>query len=263
MADVAPELLVSRSDGILRLTLNRPAAANAITTTMREDVIEEITAAADDEQVRVIVIAANGKHFCAGADVSGIGAQDRVGGGMRRLMMRSQRLVAAIFDSHKPVIAQVQGAAAGLGAHIALACDMVVAAEEAAFIEVFVNRGISVDAGGAWLLPRLVGLQKAKELVFLGDRVSGAVAKEIGLVNRVVPAVELDATVTGLAQRVAAGPTLAIALSKRLLNASFETDRGSAFAAEAMAQDIASRSEDAKEGIQSFTERRNPDFKGY
>lgn len=263
MSETESQLLTSLAGGILRVTFNRPAAANAITAEMREALIAALTSAAEDHAVRVVVIAANGKHFCSGADVGNIKAQVHAGDSMLRVMRGAQRVVSAIFNCPKPVIAAVQGTAAGLGAHVAFASDLVVAATEASFIEVFVKRGICVDAGGAWLLPRLVGLQKAKELVYFGDRISGDEAKSLGLVNRVVPGAELESTTSALAQRLAAGPTLAISLSKRLLNAAFEADSTSALVAEAMAQEVTSRSEDAAEGIQSFYERREPQFKGY
>ena len=139
---------------------------------------------------------------------------------MRKIMNGAQRLVAAVLDCGKPVIAVVNGAAAGIGAHLALAADLVVAAEDASFVEVFVRRGLVVDGGGAYLLPRRIGMQKAKELAFFGDKLPAAEALALGLVNRVVPAAELDAAADEFARRLAAGPTTAISLTKRLLNAS-------------------------------------------
>jgi 2-(1,2-epoxy-1,2-dihydrophenyl)acetyl-CoA isomerase len=150
-----------------------------------------------------------------------------------------------------------------MGAHLAFACDLVVAAEEARFIEVFVRRGISPDAGGAYLLPRLVGLQKAKELIFFGDDLPAAEAARIGLVNRVVPREELIGVAGELAARLAAGPTKAIGAAKWLLNRSFESDRRTAFDEEAMAQDLVVHSVDAGEGLRAFAERRDPEFRGF
>ncbi len=257
------ELLVSQTEGVLSITLNRPGAANAITADMREGVIAALGEAAADHSVRAVLLGANGRHFCSGADVAALGGAMHVGDGMRRIQNGAQRLISAVFDCPKPVVARVQGAAAGMGAHIAFACDMVVAAPEAAFIEVFVKRGLTVDAGGAWLLPRLVGLQKAKELIYLGDKVSAAEAKDLGLINRVVPAEELDAAALALATRLASGPTTAIAFAKRQLNRAFESDRASALLIEAMAQEMNGGASDSTEGVKAFIERREPAFKGY
>jgi 2-(1,2-epoxy-1,2-dihydrophenyl)acetyl-CoA isomerase len=178
-------------------------------------------------------------------------------------MNGAQRLVAAVLDCGKPVIAVVNGAAAGIGAHLALAADLVVAAEDSSFVEVFVRRGLVVDGGGAYLLPRRMGMQKAKELAFFGDKLPAAEALALGLVNRVVPAAELDAAADEFARRLAAGPTTAISLTKRLLNASPDGDRAAAFLAEAMAQEIQSTAEDSREGVRSFMERRPPEFRGF
>jgi 2-(1,2-epoxy-1,2-dihydrophenyl)acetyl-CoA isomerase len=175
----------------------------------------------------------------------------------------AQRLVAAVLDCEKPVIAAVGGTAAGIGAHLALACDLVVASTEARFIEVFVRRGIIPDGGGAYLLPRLVGMHRAKELVFFGDDLSAVEAERIGLINRAVPPDELDATARAWAERLAHGPTVALGLAKRLLNRSLESDRLTAFAEEAAAQELAMTSLDAKEGVASFVERRPTRFNGW
>ena len=181
---------------------------------------------------------------------------------MRVLADGAQRLVAAVLDCQKPVVAAVNGTAAGIGAHLVLACDLVVASEEASFIEVFVRRGILPDGGGCYLLPRIIGMQRAKELVMLGDRLSAADAYTFGMVNRVVPAAELEATTAELATRLAEGPTIALGLAKRLLNRSLDVDRASSFFEESMAQELVTRSEDATEGIASFVERRPTTFRG-
>jgi 2-(1,2-epoxy-1,2-dihydrophenyl)acetyl-CoA isomerase len=261
-------ILHSDADGIRRIRLNRPEAANALRPVDRDRLIELVNEADEDHAIRVVVIAANGRHFCSGADVAGIarsssGDAKRATDSMRKIMNGAQRLVAAVLDCGKPVIAVVNGAAAGIGAHLALAADLVVAAEDASFVEVFVRRGLVVDGGGAYLLPRRMGMQKAKELAFFGDKLPAAEALALGLVNRVVPAAELDAAADEFARRLAAGPTTAISLTKRLLNASPDGDRAAAFLAEAMAQEIQSTAEDSREGVRSFMERRPPEFRGF
>jgi len=261
-------VLHSDADGIRRITLNRPEAANALRPIDRDRVIELLNEADEDQAIRVVVIAANGRHFCSGADVTGIARSKsadtkRATDSMRKIMNGAQRLVAAVLDCGKPVIAVVNGAAAGIGAHLALAADLVVAAEDASFVEVFVRRGLVVDGGGAYLLPRRIGMQKAKELAFFGDKLPAAEALALGMVNRVVPAAELGEAADEFARRLAAGPTTAISLTKRLLNASPDGDRAAAFLAEAMAQEIQSTAEDSREGVRSFMERRPPDFRGF
>jgi 2-(1,2-epoxy-1,2-dihydrophenyl)acetyl-CoA isomerase len=220
-----------------------------------------------------VVITATGRHFCTGADlrVSKVpenprpeGAPERAVGDVGRNIKRgAQRLIASVMDCEKPVIAAVNGTAAGIGAHLAFACDLVIAADTAKFIEVFVRRGITPDGGGAYLLPRIVGLQKAKELVFFGDELPAAEAERIGLVNRVVPADELPGATADWARRLATGPTKAIALAKFLLNRSLDADRQTAFEEEAWAQELASRTQDFQEGVQSFIERRPTSFSGW
>jgi 2-(1,2-epoxy-1,2-dihydrophenyl)acetyl-CoA isomerase len=157
----------------------------------------------------------------------------------------------------------VQGPAAGIGAHLAYAADLVVASEDASFVESFVRRGLVVDGGGAYLLPRRIGMQRAKEMAFFGDALPAAEALTLGLVNRVVPADQLQATADELAGRLSQAATSAIALTKRLLNDSPDTDRPGAFVAEAMAQEIQSRADDSTEGIRSFVERRPAEYRGH
>jgi len=260
-------VLIEDAGGVRRITLNRPAAANAVRPEDRDLIIESLADADADHGVRVVLLSSRGRHFCSGADLTGLSrgsdaGPPRVGDGMRRIMTGAQRLIAAVLDCGKPVIAMVQGPAAGLGAHLALASDLVVAAEEAFFVESFVRRGLVVDAGGAYLLPRRIGLQKAKELAFFGDKLPAAEAKALGLVNEVVPGDRLEEAALRWARRLSAAPTTAIALTKRLFNASLDGDRAASFLAEGMAQELQSRAEDSTEGVRSFLERREPRYKG-
>jgi 2-(1,2-epoxy-1,2-dihydrophenyl)acetyl-CoA isomerase len=260
--------------GVAWIVLNRPDAGNAMTAAMRDQISSWLDEASADLAVRVVVITAAGdKAFCTGADLRGgraearprpAGAPDNaVGDGARTIRLGWQRLVSSVLDCEKPVIAGVNGTAAGGGMHLALACDLVVAAEEARFIEVFVRRGIAPDAGGAWLLTRLVGIQKAKELFFFGDNVPAAEAYRIGLVNRIVPRSELRTVLEELAGRLAEGPTKAIGVAKWLTNRALDVDRATALADEALAQELVTHTEDSREGIDSFVERRPAEFKGW
>ncbi|MFI0981231.1 enoyl-CoA hydratase/isomerase family protein [Streptomyces sp. NPDC021093] len=266
-------ILHATDNGVSWITLNRPDAMNAVTWDQRERIISLLADASADPGVRAVVITATGKGFCAGADLRGGGnvggsgpkapARDRVPGDVARtIRFGAQRLITAVLDCEKPVIAAVNGTAAGLGAHLALACDLVIAAEQAAFIEVFVRRGLVPDGGGAYLLPRLVGPQRAKELMFFGDALPAPEAERLGLVNRVVPLPDLEKTARAWAERLAAGPTRALALTKQLVNASLDSDRGTALSAEAAAQEINMTTSDANEGVTSFVERRTPRYRG-
>ncbi|MCK7626283.1 enoyl-CoA hydratase-related protein [Streptomyces sp. RS10V-4] len=260
-----PSLILHTTDnGVAQLTLNRPDALNALTPDLRDHLIRRFADASADPAVRAVVLTATGPGFCAGADLRGAPRTgDRVAGDVARMIRDgAQRLIAAVLDCEKPVIAAVNGTAAGIGAHLAFACDLVLAAASARFIEVFVRRGLVPDGGGAYLLPRLIGPQRAKELMFFGDAVPAAEAARLGLVNRVVPDAELAATAGAWAERLAAGPTRALALTKQLVNASLDGDRGTAFGAEAAAQEINMTTADAQEGLASFADRRRPAYRG-
>ncbi|MEU8944669.1 enoyl-CoA hydratase-related protein [Streptomyces sp. NPDC048489] len=264
--DRSPDASVRHAtgNGVAWITLDRPEAMNALTWDQRERVIALLASASADPDVRAVVITATGRGFCAGADLRGApAAGERIPGDVARtLRLGAQRLVAAVLDCEKPVIAAVNGTAAGLGVHLALACDLVIAAEPARFIEAFVRRGLVPDGGGAYLLPRLVGPQRAKELMFFGDALTAGDAERLGLVNRVVPPEDLEKTARAWAERLAAGPTRALALTKQLVNASLDADRGTAFAAEAAAQEINMTTADAREGVASFLERRAAEYRG-
>jgi len=259
-------------EGVAWITLDRPDVKNAVSPDQRDRVIELLEGASEQLAVRAVVLTATGDAFCTGADLRARarqvpkpeGAPDRPIGHVGRVIRNgAQRLVSAVMDCDKPVIAAVNGTAAGIGAHLALAADLVVAAENARFIEVFVRRGLVPDGGGAYLLPRLIGLHRAKELMFFGDDVSAIDALQIGLINKVVPASHLEAEAGSWARRLAAGPTHALGLTKVLLNRSLDSDRATALLDESWAQEMNMQTHDANEGVQAFIERRDPDYQGW
>ena len=200
-----------------------------------------------------------GDAFCSGADLG-----DR-GNDTRHSLARLRWVADIVLTLHripKPVIAKVNGVAAGAGMNLALGCDLIVASEAARFSEIFARRGLTIDFGGSWLLPRLIGMHRAKELAFFADIISAKEAAEFGLVNRVVPAGQLDAFVDDWAARLAAGPPIALSMTKRLLTNSFAMSMDEALEAEGMAQSVNSGTEDAPEAIRAFLEKREPRFKG-
>jgi 2-(1,2-epoxy-1,2-dihydrophenyl)acetyl-CoA isomerase len=262
----ADSILIRVDRGLAWITLNRPEVRNAIDDGMREALFAALDRVRSDPEIRAAVLTGAGEGFCTGADLWG-GRRDTsapVHPGTARSMMKqnSQRLIRTLLELEKPIVAAVNGVAAGMGAHIAFACDLVIASSEARFIEVFSRRGIVVDAGGAFLLTRLLGLLKAKELVLLGDAVSADDALRIGLCNKVVPAADLEASAREWGERLASGPTFALGLSKRLLNRALENGLETCFEEEALAQSLVAQSDDMKEGVQAFAERRKPEFKG-
>jgi 2-(1,2-epoxy-1,2-dihydrophenyl)acetyl-CoA isomerase len=267
------QVLTRTENGVLWITLNRPEVANAITPDQRNYIIELLEDASASYEVRAIVLTAAGKFFCTGADLrtnraapppKPDGAPEKIVGEARRMMLTGAiRLMSTIMDCEKPVIAAVPGTAAGIGAHMAFACDLVLASDNAKFIEVFVRRALVADGLGTWILPRLIGLQKAKELVFFGDDIPAARAAELGLVNKVVPADELEATAKEWAERLASGPSKALMVNKWLLNRSLDVDRRTIAEEEAWAVETITNTVDSAEGVASFVERRPANFRGW
>jgi 2-(1,2-epoxy-1,2-dihydrophenyl)acetyl-CoA isomerase len=269
---VEEDLLFRIENNVAWITLNRPDAGNALTPAMRDGMREIINGLNGGFDARAVVITAAGsKMFCPGADIKTDrvferpeGVPDRVVGENRRMMLNGQlQLMPAILDCELPVIAAVNGTAAGVGAHLALCCDLVIMSESAKFIEVFARRGLIPDGLGTWLLPRLVGLQKAKELVFFAEDIPAHKALDLGLCNKVVPPDELIPTATEWAERLASGPTKAFMLSKWLLNRSLDVDRRTIEQEEAWAVELITQTEDVWEGVNSFREKRAPQWKGY
>lgn len=251
--------------GIATLTLNRPELLNAINHEMWNAFVDVGRDIAHSQEIRCVVITGAGRAFCSGADLAdaaaGRGAAG-VGPHLVDQMRRTAEAALAIHGIPQPVIAKVNGVAAGAGCNLALAADLIVASDSARFIEVFAQRGLSVDFGGSWVLPRLVGLHKAKELVLLAEPVSAAEAERIGLVNKVVPAAELDAAVADWAAKLAAGPPLALAASKRLLEAGADSSLVQALEAETMVQSVNFTTRDVAEAVAAFLEKRPATFEG-
>jgi enoyl-CoA hydratase/carnithine racemase len=257
-------LLVERADGVVTCTLNRPQKKNAVTSEMwlgLIDLFEEVALNPDD---RVLVITGAGDGFCSGADLGDGGTADAATGvGSALAGMRVVGKAAlALHDLAKPTIAAVNGVAAGAGCNLALGCDLIVASDRARFSEIFAKRGLVIDFGGSWLLPRLVGMHRAKELVLLADVIDATEAERIGLVNRVVPHEHFDEAVRELATRLANMAPLALAASKRLLNQSLAVSMAEAIEGENTAQALMSTTRDTTEAILAFLERREPHFGG-
>jgi enoyl-CoA hydratase/carnithine racemase len=255
-------VLVTRHEGVVTVTLNRPARKNAINGAMWDELIavfDEIAASRDD---RVVVLTGAGDAFCSGADLSEAeSGPPQVGRGLWA-MRRTGRVAIRLHDLPQPTIAAVNGVAVGYGCNLALGCDLVAAADTARFSEIFLRRGLALDGGGSWLLPRLIGLHKAKELAFFGDIITAAEAAEFGIVNRVVTADALADFVGGWARRLAAQPPPQISIVKRQLNNAFSMTMAEALEAESVAQSALGLSADAREAMMAFLEKREPRFTG-
>jgi 2-(1,2-epoxy-1,2-dihydrophenyl)acetyl-CoA isomerase len=255
-------VLVERAGGIATVTLNRPEARNALSLEMRHDLETALRRLGDDATSRVLVLRGAGGHFCAGGDVKAMRASRLTASEGQARVEAINRVVVALARFRAPTIAMVDGFAVGAGLNLAIACDLVVAADRARFGEVFARIGLIPDAGGTYFLARRVGLAKAKELVFTTDLLDAAEARRIGLVNRVVPAAALEAETRRLARQIAEGPPRAHALAKALLDRSPGVDLDASLAAEAAAQGTMIESADHREGLAAFFEKRPPRFTG-
>lgn len=259
MPDTSDSLLIAADDGVTTLTLNRPDSLNALDSALRNALLGALKSAARDESVRAVVITGAGRAFCAGADLRG-GSSERE---FRRVLTAEYNpLIEAIRALPKPVIASVNGVAAGAGMSLAFAADLVLAAAEARFVPAFGRIGLVPDSGLTRTLVRALGRHRATE-VLLGERQLGAdEAEAAGLVAAVVPGERLSVVTRELAQRLAAGPTVAIGLTKRLVNAAEDDDLATSLAVEAALQDVAGRTQDHAEGVAAFGEKRDPSFRG-
>jgi 2-(1,2-epoxy-1,2-dihydrophenyl)acetyl-CoA isomerase len=254
-------------DGVLRLVMDKPAKRNALDDEMVAALIAAVDASERDEAVRAILLSGEGDHFCGGFDIFTRNAdrsapKPRAGSIQRRLPSQAHRLVPLLVSVQVPVVCAVRGWAAGIGLHMALASDFAVAADDARFWEPFIERGFTPDSGGTWLLPRRVGDVRAREMLVLGRSVDGREAAEWGLVHRAVPAGEVMTEAEALAARLAAGPTVAIGLTKWLLHRGAALPLDAHLRDEAFGIELSSRSEDFREGLAAFAEKRPPRFTG-
>jgi enoyl-CoA hydratase/carnithine racemase len=256
-------LIVERKDGVVTVVMNRPDRKNAANGTMWRELLATFDDVATDRNVRVMVLTGAGGAFCSGADLGDAGDVAGRPGDPYLVQMRALGDVALrLHRIPKPTIAKVGGVAAGAGMSMALGCDLVVASESARFSQIFSRRGLSIDFGASWLLPRLIGLHRAKELAFFADIISAQQAAEFGVVNRVVPDDRLDAFVGEWADRLAAGPPLALSMTKTMLNNSVNISMDQALEEETRSQAVNFGTDDTKEAIAAFIQKREPKFEG-
>ncbi len=266
MTDPIPELGVHQDGPVLRLRLQRPDKRNAMTREMLARLIDCIENAPDDEAVRVIVLSAEGEHFCSGMDLMAVNAKSdkkpRVGDIQRRLPRGANRLIQAMLAVQLPIVCAVRGWASGLGGHLALAADFTIASKTARFLEPFVKRGFTPDSGATYLLPRLVGLTRAKQMLLLGHEVDGEQAAAWGLVHAAVDDAALESATEELTGQLAESATIALGLTKWLMHRSLDLDLVDSLANEAFALEISARSHDFREGMAAFAKKRPPHYEG-
>jgi 2-(1,2-epoxy-1,2-dihydrophenyl)acetyl-CoA isomerase len=262
----APGLDVALDDGVLELRLARPGKRNALSDEMVAGLIGAVEAGGQDEKVRVIKLSATGDHFCTGFDIvsrnAGNGPRPRVGSIQRRLPSTAHRLIPLLLSVQVPVVCMAQGWIAGIGLHLVLASDVAIVADDARLWEPFSERGFTADSGASWLLPRRIGDVRARQMLLLNRVVVGQQAAEWGLVHAAVPAMELTTTANTVVEQLAAGPTVALGLTKWLLFAGSQAPLEEQLRNEAFAMELSSRSDDCKEGMSAFTEKRPHRFTG-
>jgi 2-(1,2-epoxy-1,2-dihydrophenyl)acetyl-CoA isomerase len=266
MQAAGDQVLTTVKDGVLRIVLNRPERRNSLDGTGVRLLVAALEAAATDDALRVIVLQGAGENFCSGADwvasnPDGL-ERPRAGSLQRRTPLQAHRIIQLLLDIQLPVVAVIRGWAAGLGFQLALAADFAVTADTARFWEPFIERGFSPDSGSTWLLPRLVGLARARELLLLGRTLTGAEAASWGLVHASVPPEEVETQAAKLIERLASGPTVALGLAKRCLSRNLEESLAHAMDNESLALELSSRTADFREGLAAFAERRAARFTG-
>lgn len=249
-------------NGTAWITFNRPEVFNSFNREMALSLQSHLENCANDPAVRAMVITGSGRAFCAGQDLKEVTTPDLNPGFKKILEEHYNPIITMIRTIEKPIVAAVNGVAAGAGANIALACDVVIASEHASFIQAFSKIGLIPDSAGTFFLPRLIGFQKASALMLLGDKVSAADAERMGMVYKVFSSEEFTEGVQKLAQTLAQMPTKALGMTKRLLNASMENDLKSQLELESKLQIEAAQSADYEEGVAAFVEKRRPNFKG-
>jgi 2-(1,2-epoxy-1,2-dihydrophenyl)acetyl-CoA isomerase len=265
-----PGLDVALDAGVLTLRLSRPEKRNAMDDTMMYAAIDAVDLAGRDEAVRVILLTGAGEHFCSGFDIvarnqegpNSENKRPRVGSIQRRLPSQAHRLVPLLCSVQTPVVCAVRGWAAGIGLNLALAADFTVAAQDARFWAPFVDRGFTPDSGATWLLPRRIGEVRARDMILLGRVVDGAEAADWQMIHRAVPTADVDATAAELCATLAGGATVALGLSKWLLHTANTSGLDEHLRNEAFAMELSSRSEDFREGLKAFQEKRTPDYGG-
>ncbi len=257
--------IVERHDGLLTVTLHRPARKNAISSAMWNELDAIVRRAEVDPAVRAVVLTGSGGNFSAGADLSGEESNGLTGRGAQPIINEMRivgGIIARIKGLPKPTVAAVDGVAVGVALGIALACDLVVATDRARFIEIFVKRGLALDGGTSWTLPKLVGPRRAKQMAFFGDTLDAATALSWGLINEVVAPDELPEVAHDWGRRLAEGPTIALSLMKTQMDAAETITFDQAMEDEARAQHIMYSTADLAEGMTAYMERREPKFTG-
>ncbi|MGV0875219.1 enoyl-CoA hydratase/isomerase family protein [Mycolicibacterium sp. XJ879] len=266
MGDAADGVVsTARDDAILRITLDRPSRRNSLSRPMIDTFVTALTDAATDDSLRAIHIAGAGSDFCSGMDwvaTNSAGQRPRTGDLVRRIPLTGNRVVELIHTIALPVVCSVRGWAVGLGCNLALAADFTVASDDALFWEPFIGRGFSPDSGSSWLLPRLVGLTRAKQMLLLGEKVDAGRAAEWGLIHRAVADSEVDAVSEDLLSRLASGPTVAIGLAKQAIAYGQHATLTQTMNQELYNVELSCRTTDFKESLAAFRDKRPPDFQG-